>query len=165
MASWQRDKSGKWQMGVHQQRSGQARGGGVSSKTALVVTSTHLEIQVSLKIKRDIFLSEKENAFFFFFFEQNLKPKHRKSGTKSPNSKIQISSSALGCYLSPVELQWDSPLIWDKEALLRHGVKEALRCHDESFLEQWKRRTQLSTGHVSLKWGKVDVCVPDFYAA
>ena len=137
-------------MGVHQQRSGQARGGGVSSKTALVVTSTHLEIQVSLKIKRDIFLSEKENAFFFFF-EQNLKPKHRKSGTKSPNSKIQISSSALGCYLSPVELQWDSPLIWDKEALLRHGVKEALRCHDESFLEQWKRRTQLSTGHVSLK--------------
>ena len=40
--------------------------GGVSSKTALVVTSTHLEIQVSLKIKRDIFLSEKENAFFFF---------------------------------------------------------------------------------------------------
>lgn len=111
---WQADSrtslvSDKWGAPA-KERAGTGWWGEVSSKTALVVTSTHLEIQVSLKIKRDIFLSEKENAFFFFF-EQNLKPKHRKSGTNSLNSKIQISSSALGCHLSPVELQWDSPLI------------------------------------------------------
>ena len=135
-------------------------------RAALVVTSTHLEIQVSLKIKRDIFLSEKENGIVCVCVcEQNLKPKHSKSGTKSPNSKIQIPSSALGCHLSPMESQWDLPLIWDKEALLRQGVKGALRCHDESFLEQWKRRTQLSTGNASLKCSEVDVCVPGFYAA
>ena len=129
------------------------------------MTSTHLEIQVRFKIKRDIFLSEKGNGIIFCVCKQNLKPKHSKSGTKSPNSKIHISSSALGCHLSPVESQWDSPLMWDKEALLRHGVKGALRCRDEPFLEQWKRRTQLSTGNASLKCSEVDVCVPDFYAA
>lgn len=64
-----------------------------------------------------------------------------------------------------MQSQWDSPLIWDTEALLRHGVKGALRCHDESFLQQLKRRTQLSTGNATLKRSEVDVCVPGFYAA